>query len=88
MRRSSPGNEGDYPVFFNSAFRETFVAKPGIRHTGIVDVEFGKDVPPVQPLNLYGCAIGDGSFAGPFWERTWTSIVRGLRSSTIGAAIF
>lgn len=23
---------------------ETFVAKPGIRHTGIVDVEFGKDV--------------------------------------------
>jgi acetyltransferase-like isoleucine patch superfamily enzyme len=47
---------------------ETFVAKPEIRHAGIVDVEFGKDVTVVQPVNLYGCAIGDGSFVGPFVE--------------------
>jgi acetyltransferase-like isoleucine patch superfamily enzyme len=47
---------------------ETFVAKPEIRHAGIVDVEFGKDVIVVQPVNLYGCTIGDGSFVGPFVE--------------------
>jgi acetyltransferase-like isoleucine patch superfamily enzyme len=47
---------------------ETFVAKPEIRHAGIVNVEFGKDVTVIQPVNLYGCAIGDGSFVGPFVE--------------------
>jgi acetyltransferase-like isoleucine patch superfamily enzyme len=47
---------------------ETFLAKPGIRHSGIVDVEFGKDVTVIQPVNLYGCTIGDGSFVGPFVE--------------------
>jgi len=49
-------------------FGETFLAKPEIRHAGIVDVEFGKDVTVVQPVNLYGCTIGDGSFVGPFVE--------------------
>ena len=29
---------------------------------------FGEDVIVVQPVNLYGCAIGDGSFIGPFVE--------------------
>ncbi len=47
---------------------ETFLAKPEIRHARIVDVEFGKDVIVVQPVNLYGCTIGDGSFVGPFVE--------------------
>src|SRR5256885_9292909 len=47
---------------------ESFAAKPEIRHAGIVDVEFGKNVTVVQPVNLYGCAIGDGSFIGPFVE--------------------
>jgi acetyltransferase-like isoleucine patch superfamily enzyme len=47
---------------------ETLVAKPEIHHAGIVDVEFGKDVTVVQPVNLYGCTIGDGSFVGPFVE--------------------
>ena len=47
---------------------ETFVAKPEIRHAGIVDVEFGKDVTVVRPVNLYGCTIGDGVFVGPFVE--------------------
>ncbi len=47
---------------------ESFVAKPEIRHAGIVDVRFGKNVTVVQPVNLYGCAIGDDSFVGPFVE--------------------
>ena len=47
---------------------ETFVAEPEIRHSGIVDVAFGKNVTLVQPVNLYGCTIGDGSFVGPFVE--------------------
>jgi acetyltransferase-like isoleucine patch superfamily enzyme len=47
---------------------ETFLAKPEIRHAGIVDVTFGKNVTVVQPVNLYGCTIGDGSFVGPFVE--------------------
>jgi acetyltransferase-like isoleucine patch superfamily enzyme len=44
------------------------VAKPEIRHAGIVDVTFGEKVTLVQPVNLYGCTIGDGSFVGPFVE--------------------
>jgi acetyltransferase-like isoleucine patch superfamily enzyme len=47
---------------------ETFLAKPEIRHAGIVDVEFGEGVTVIQPVNLYGCTIGDGSFIGPFVE--------------------
>jgi acetyltransferase-like isoleucine patch superfamily enzyme len=47
---------------------ETFVAEPEIRHSGIVDVAFGRNVTLVQPVNLYGCTIGDGSFIGPFVE--------------------
>jgi acetyltransferase-like isoleucine patch superfamily enzyme len=45
-----------------------FVTKPEIRHAGVVDVTFGKTVTVVQPVNLYGCTIGDGSFIGPFVE--------------------
>ena len=32
------------------------------------DVVFGKDVKIVQPVNLYGCTIGDNCFIGPFTE--------------------
>jgi acetyltransferase-like isoleucine patch superfamily enzyme len=42
--------------------------RPEIWHAGIVDVEFGKNVTVVEPVNLYGCAIGDRSFVGPFVE--------------------
>ncbi|HXB32761.1 MAG TPA: acyltransferase [Puia sp.] len=42
------------PVIFESHIRE--------------DVVFGEGVKVVQPVNLYGCAIGDGSFIGPFVE--------------------
>lgn len=47
---------------------ESLVARPEIRHAGIVDVTFGENVTVVQPVNLYGCTIGDGSFVGPFVE--------------------
>ena len=39
-----------------------------LRHIGIVDVNFGKNVTVIQPVNLYGCKIGDDSFIGPFVE--------------------
>jgi acetyltransferase-like isoleucine patch superfamily enzyme len=41
---------------------------PTLLQSGIVDVEFGSDVKIVQPVNLYGCRIGDGVFVGPFVE--------------------
>lgn len=44
------------------------MSEPRKLHVGIVDVEFGKDVTVVEPVNLYGCSIGDGSFIGPFVE--------------------
>ncbi|WP_332732990.1 acyltransferase [Flavihumibacter sp.] len=33
-----------------------------------IDVEFGENVKVVQPVNLYGCIIGDNCFIGPFVE--------------------
>ncbi len=41
---------------------------PAIFSSGIVDVSFGKNVRVVEPVNLYGCAIGDNVFVGPFVE--------------------
>ena len=41
---------------------------PKILKAGIVDVKFGHGVKVVEPCNLYGCQIGDGSFIGPFVE--------------------
>ena len=34
----------------------------------MVDVTWGENVTVVQPVNLYGCTIGDHSFVGPFVE--------------------
>ncbi|OQP66889.1 UDP-3-O-(3-hydroxymyristoyl)glucosamine N-acyltransferase [Niastella vici] len=43
--------------------------KPRIYDYGIrEDVVFGKDVRVIQPVNLYGCKVGDNSFIGPFTE--------------------
>lgn len=39
-----------------------------LREVGIVNVNFGKNVTVVQPVNLYGCSIGDDVFVGPFVE--------------------
>jgi len=41
---------------------------PSIRHVGIVDVKFGENVTVIEPVNLYGCTIGKGTFVGPFVE--------------------
>ncbi len=32
------------------------------------DVAFGNEVKVVQPVNLYGCTVGDNCFIGPFVE--------------------
>jgi acetyltransferase-like isoleucine patch superfamily enzyme len=44
------------------------VTKPALKRVGIVDVTFGKNVTVVEPANLYGCALGDDVFVGPFVE--------------------
>jgi acetyltransferase-like isoleucine patch superfamily enzyme len=44
------------------------VASPEFRKIGIIDVKFGKNVTLVEPVNLYGCIIGDETFIGPFVE--------------------
>jgi acetyltransferase-like isoleucine patch superfamily enzyme len=44
------------------------MATPRLLNAGIVDVTFGEKVTVVQPVNLYGCSIGDGTFVGPFVE--------------------
>jgi acetyltransferase-like isoleucine patch superfamily enzyme len=44
------------------------MGEPKIRSIGVVDVVFGENVTVVQPVNLYGCVIGDDSSIGPFVE--------------------
>jgi len=39
-----------------------------IKQVGISDVKFGNDVVVIEPVNLYGCTIGDYTFIGPFVE--------------------
>jgi acetyltransferase-like isoleucine patch superfamily enzyme len=41
---------------------------PILLQAGIRDVAFGENVKVVQPVNLYGCSIGHGTFIGPFVE--------------------
>ena len=35
---------------------------------GIKNVDFGNNVTVIEPVNMYGCTIGDNSFIGPFVE--------------------
>lgn len=42
--------------------------QPIIKTSGIKDVDFGEKVVVVEPVNIYGCKIGSGSFVGPFVE--------------------
>lgn len=44
------------------------MAEPILLQSGIKDVSFGEGVKVVAPANLYGCAIGDHCFIGPFVE--------------------
>jgi acetyltransferase-like isoleucine patch superfamily enzyme len=41
---------------------------PKFLKASIQDVQFGKNVKIVEPVNLYGCMIGDNCFVGPFTE--------------------
>lgn len=43
-------------------------ASPLLLSAGVKEVSFGAGVKIVEPVNLYGCRIGDGSFIGPFVE--------------------
>ena len=42
--------------------------KPIFYQSGIKNVNFGLDVKIVEPVNIYGCSIGDNCFVGPFVE--------------------
>lgn len=42
--------------------------QPKIKESGIINVKFGDGVTVVNPVNLYGCAIGSNVFVGPFVE--------------------
>jgi acetyltransferase-like isoleucine patch superfamily enzyme len=42
--------------------------KPTLLKAQITDVNFGENVKVVEPVNLYGCRIGDQCFIGPFVE--------------------
>jgi acetyltransferase-like isoleucine patch superfamily enzyme len=66
--QTSPCSFLSAPVPSSPAFEQPVVTKPETRYSGVVDVDFGKNVIVVQPVNLYGCSIGDGSFVGPFVE--------------------
>lgn len=44
------------------------MGEPRLLSVGIIDVVFGNNVRIMQPVNLYGCTIGDDSFIGPFVE--------------------
>lgn len=44
------------------------MAEPRFRQARVVDVKFGEGVTVVEPVNIYGCSIGDGAFIGPFVE--------------------
>ena len=44
------------------------MAEPQVLQSGIVNVSFGEHVRIVQPVNLYGCTLGDDCFVGPFVE--------------------
>jgi acetyltransferase-like isoleucine patch superfamily enzyme len=41
---------------------------PVIRQVGIKNVKFGENVQIIEPVNLYGCEIGNSCFIGPFVE--------------------
>lgn len=44
------------------------MSEPKMRTSGIVEVTFEENVTVVEPVNLYGCSIGEGTFIGPFVE--------------------
>lgn len=54
--------------------------EPRILQSGIKEVIFGSRVTVVEPVNLYGCSVGDDVFIGPFTEiQNKVSIGNGTR---------
>jgi len=43
---------------------------PNIKKNLIIDVKFGKNCSVIEPVNLYGCELGNNVFIGPFVEIT------------------
>src|SRR3954471_23856676 len=37
-------------------------------HVSVRDVVFGENVTIIEPVNIYGCKIGNNTFVGPFTE--------------------
>ena len=53
---------------------------PIIRQSGIRDVQFGKGLQVVEPVNLYECELGADCFVGPFVEiQTGVKVGAGTR---------
>lgn len=44
------------------------MGEPIIKKIKIVNTDFGENVTVVEPVNIYGCSIGDDCFIGPFVE--------------------
>ena len=44
------------------------MSQPTILESQIRDVDFGKNVKIIKPVNIYECKIGDDTFIGPFVE--------------------
>ncbi len=44
------------------------MSRPTLLKAQIKDVQFGENVKVVEPVNLYGCSIGNDCFIGPFTE--------------------
>lgn len=42
--------------------------EPIILQSKVIDVDFGSGVKIIEPVNIYGCSIGDNTFVGPFVE--------------------
>jgi acetyltransferase-like isoleucine patch superfamily enzyme len=51
------------------------LAAPIIKQAAVINVTFGDRVTIVEPVNLYGCKIGDDTFVGPFVEIQKTAII-------------
>jgi acetyltransferase-like isoleucine patch superfamily enzyme len=49
--------------------------QPRILQAQVKDVIFGLDVTIVEPVNLYGCHIGNNCFIGPFVEIQKTVVI-------------
>ena len=49
--------------------------QPKVLKAQVKDVVFGENVTVIEPVNLYGCNIGDNCFVGPFVEIQKTAII-------------